>query len=187
MFKEFCASVEKLAASRRDRATAAITSTAAISSTTDTPVESKTVREIQRFRSDNGKGEYDNKQFRAILKEKGIAFEPSAPYTPHQNGVSERKIQMIQNKAMCMLRAAYLPDTFWAEAASTAAYIINRSPTAALNNSTPYEKWHGVKPDISHFRVFGCVAYVHVPDAKCKKLQSKTQVCMFVGYMKTAL
>ena len=81
VFEEFCASAEKPAAYRKERAAA-----------TSNDVE---VREIQRFRSDNGKGEYDNKQFRNVLRAKGISFEPSAPYTPHQNGVSERKIQTI--------------------------------------------------------------------------------------------
>src|SRR5438046_4492284 len=57
--------------------------------------------------------------------------EPSAPYTQNQNGVSERKIRSIVEKARCMLHDASLGARFWAEAVSTAVYLLNRSPTRA--------------------------------------------------------
>lgn len=50
-----------------------------------TVVESDT-RKIQRFRCDNETGEYNNLQFCQFLEAAKIRFEPSAPYTPHQNG-----------------------------------------------------------------------------------------------------
>jgi len=53
-------------------------------------VEKSTGLSIARFRCDNGKGEYDNHQFKYFLAESGISFEPSAPYNQDQNGVSER-------------------------------------------------------------------------------------------------
>lgn len=56
---------------------------------------------------------------------------------------------------------------FWAEAISTAAYVRNHLPTMTLKeNETPYERWYGRKPDVSHLRVFGCMAYAHVPDSE---------------------
>ena len=45
----------------------------------------------------------------------------------------------------------------------TAVYIINRSPTKALDGMTPYEAWHGRKPAVSHLRVFGCLAFAKEP------------------------
>jgi len=42
-----------------------------------------------RFRCDNGKGEYDNRFFRDILRASGMTFEPSPPYSQHKNGVRE--------------------------------------------------------------------------------------------------
>ena len=90
---------------------------------------------IQRFRSDRSDhrtGEYDNDQFRAILQESGIALELSAPYTKHQNGVSERKLQSIQNAVISMLYASNLRHIFWAEGAITEIYLLNQSPTSAL-------------------------------------------------------
>jgi hypothetical protein len=41
----------------------------------------------------------------------------------------------------------------------TTVYIMNRSPTKALNGRTPYEPWHGCKSAVSHLRVFGYLAF----------------------------
>ena len=65
-----------------------------------------------------------------------------------------------------MLSCAGLGQEFWAEAVDTARYLINRSPSSALEDKTPQEVWTGKKPSLSHLRVFGCDAYVHVPKEK---------------------
>ena len=97
---------------------------------------------ILRFRCDNSRGEYSNNEFRTILAESGIQFEPSTPYTEHQNGVSERVIRTIMEMVRCMLHDASMLQKLWAEVASTAVYIRNRCPTSTLaNNITPYEAW----------------------------------------------
>jgi hypothetical protein len=43
-------------------------------------------------------------------------------------------------KALCMLSNAGTCILFWAEAASTACYLINRSPSTPLDNKTPIER-----------------------------------------------
>ncbi|MCO5601999.1 hypothetical protein L7F22_056126 [Adiantum nelumboides] len=75
-----------------------------------------------------------------------------------------------------------MPPCYWAEAAFTAAYTMNRTPTAALYDMTPEEKFTGKKPNVSHFKVFGCIAYVHVPDELRRKLDPKAEKCDFIGY-----
>ena len=71
---------------------------------------------------------------------------------------------------------SHIPNHFWAEAVATAAYIRNRSATTALTDGkTPYEKWHGCKPNLEHLRVFGCVAYAHIPDCNRRKLDDKAE------------
>lgn len=60
-------------------------------------------------------------------------------------------------------------------------YVLNRSPTLAVKNQTPEEAWSGVKPSVEHFRVFGCVAHVHIPDAKRTKLEDKSCKCVLLG------
>src|SRR4051812_34967886 len=78
-----------------------------------------------------------------------------------------------------MLSNAGLHGRFWAEAASTACYIINRSPSIALNKKTPIEVWPGSPADYSELRVFGCTAYAHVDNGK---LEPRAVKCIFLGY-----
>ena len=86
-----------------------------------------------------------------------------------------------------MIAHAGLSNIFWAEAISAAAYVRNRLPTMVLKErETPYERWYGRKPDVSHFRVFGCMAYAHVPDCERRKLDTKSKKMRFVGYSLTS-
>eukprot|EP00253_Pinus_taeda_P030880 PITA_30880 len=72
-----------------------------------------------------------------------------------------------------MLSGVRLGQEFWEEAVETACYVVNRSPSSTLDDKTPQEVWIGKKPSLSHLRVFGCDAYVHVPKEKRTKLDSK--------------
>lgn len=47
---------------------------------------------------------------------------------------------------------------------------------------TLFELWSGQKPDVSHLKVFGCEAFVHVPNAKRVKMENKAKNLIFVGY-----
>jgi len=64
----------------------------------------------------------------------------------------------------------------------TACYLVNRSLSLALDDKTPQEVWTSKKPSLSHLRVFGCDAYVHVPKEKQTKLDIKSEKCIFIGY-----
>jgi len=81
-----------------------------------------------------------------------------------------------------MLNDVGLGQEFWAEAMDAACYLVNRSPSSALEDKTPQEVWTGKKPSLSHLGVFGCDAYVHVPKEKQTKLDSKFENCIFIGY-----
>jgi hypothetical protein len=85
-----------------------------------------------------------------------------------------------------MLNHAGMTKEFWAEAISTAAYLRNRSPTSALDKQTPHEIWHGGRPDVSHLRVFGCIAHTHIPANQRGKFDSKSQAVRFLGYCETS-
>ncbi|MCO5610902.1 hypothetical protein L7F22_065145 [Adiantum nelumboides] len=61
-------------------------------------------------------------------------------------------------------------------------YIMNRTPTAAVHNVTPEEKFSGKKLDLGHLKVFGCIAYVHVLNEIRTKLDLKAKKCIFIGY-----
>ena len=119
-------------------------------------------------------------EFESYLKLKGIHHELTVPHTPEQNGVAERMNRTLIESARSMLAHAGLPHCYWAEAVSTAAYLKNRTVTMAFEKvATPYERWYGRKPNISNLRVFGCVAYAHIPDSQRTKLDKKMR---FVGY-----
>jgi hypothetical protein len=47
---------------------------------------------------------------------------------------------------------------------------------------THEEKFIGKKPDVSHLRMFGCIAYVHVFEEKRSKLNPKAKKCIFIKY-----
>jgi len=63
-----------------------------------------------------------------------------------------------------MLNEKKFPNYFWAETIATAVYIMNRTPIVAVHGMTPKEKFTGKKPNVSHFIVFSCITYVHVPN-----------------------
>ncbi|GJR15369.1 retrovirus-related pol polyprotein from transposon TNT 1-94, partial [Tanacetum coccineum] len=59
---------------------------------------------------------------------------------------------------------------------------IRRCPHAKLENKTPQEAWSGRKPIVAHFKVFGSVAYGHIPDQRRTKLDDKSKKFVFIGY-----
>ena len=75
-----------------------------------------------------------------------------------------------------------LPHVYWTEAIHTAIYITNKTPTMTIHNVTPKEKYTRQKLDLSHMKLFGCIAYVHVLDKLHTKLDPKAQKCVFIGY-----
>ena len=88
----------------------------------------------------------------------------------------------IAEVARVMLNEKKMLDYFWAEVVATAVYIMNRTPTTTVHGMMPEEKYTGRKPDISHLKVFGCIAYVHIPDERRTKLDPKAEKCIFIGY-----
>ena len=75
-----------------------------------------------------------------------------------------------------------LPKWYWVKAANTAVYLMNRCTTSGVHDVTPHEKFFGKKPDLSHVRIFGSIAYVHIPDATRQKLDPKSEKCILIGY-----
>ncbi|GJZ39746.1 retrovirus-related pol polyprotein from transposon TNT 1-94 [Tanacetum coccineum] len=76
----------------------------------------------------------------------GMHRQLTTRYTPQQNSVVERKNQTVVEMAKSMMHEKGLPKSFWAEAVYMAIYLLNRSPTKALDNKTPLEAWNGRKP-----------------------------------------
>ena len=74
-----------------------------------------------------------------------------------------------------------MPKLFWPEAVRWGLHVLNRSLTTAVKDMTPEECWSGRKPNVEYFRIFGCIAYVYVPNRGRGKLDERSQKCVFVG------
>jgi hypothetical protein len=81
-----------------------------------------------------------------------------------------------------MLEDAKLERKFWAEAVNTAVHLKNVSPTKAVKDMTPEEAWKGNKVNISYLRIFGCQAFMHIPDQQRKKWDARSRKLIHVGY-----
>ena len=93
----------------------------------------------------------------------------TAPYTPQQNGIAERKNRTLKEMMNALLLSFGLPQNLWGEAVLIATQILNRVPYSKTQ-IIPYEKWKGRKPNLNYFKVWGCLAKVQVPKPKQVKI-----------------
>uniref|UniRef100_A0A2N9J915 CCHC-type domain-containing protein n=1 Tax=Fagus sylvatica TaxID=28930 RepID=A0A2N9J915_FAGSY len=102
--------------------------------------------------------------------------------TSQQNGRAERKHRHILDSVRAFLISASCPERFWGEAALTAVYTINRLPSSALQNVTPFECLYGTPASYSSLRVFGCACFVLLQPHEHSKLEPRSRLCCFLGY-----
>ncbi|KAL0313642.1 UNVERIFIED_CONTAM: Retrovirus-related Pol polyprotein from transposon TNT 1-94 [Sesamum radiatum] len=143
-------------------------------------VENQLDKKIKRLRTDRG-GEYCTNFLKDFCEKNGIIHETSAPYTPQQNGIAERKNRTLKEMMNAMLLSSGMPDNMWGEAVLSACYILNRVPHKKLDK-TPYELWKGFAPNLSYLKVWGCLAKVAYPDFRKSNIGPKTFDCVFIGY-----
>ena len=86
------------------------------------------------------------------------------------------------NMARSLLKTCNLSKDLWVEAVACSVYILNRSPTSSVQNFIPEEAWSGKKVTVSHFRIFGCISFAHVPEKLRKKLDDRSEKYIFIGY-----
>ena len=84
------------------------------------------------------------------------------------------------NVVRSLLTRSGVPKTFWPKAVNWSIHILNRSPTLIVQNMTPEEAWSGQRPVVGHFRIFGCVAYAHIPNQRRTKLDDKGENASFL-------
>ena len=154
------------------------------------PLKSKdeVTAKLQRFIIDvgwpgtlvsEGALEFKSKQFSDLCTSNGIKQEFSVPYTPEENTKIERAWGTVTGMTRCTMATAGVPKQFWPFALSTAIYLKNRSIHSA-HGKTPFEMFHGSKPDISHLHVFGCQSFV-LNEVR-KKLDIKAREANLLGY-----
>lgn len=139
---------------------------------------------IKELLSDNG-GEFDNKEIQAILRAEGVTQRLTAPYTPQQNGGSEREMRTIVEMARTFKysnKEANFPAAMWAELVAASVYILNRTGKSSVEGISPFELWFGKKPRIKHLRIIGSTCYAHIPVQKRQKMDKKAVKGYLVGY-----
>lgn len=135
---------------------------------------------IKTLRRDRG-GEFISNEFSAFCESNGITRYLTAPYTPQQNGVVERRNRTLLDMVRSIQKHMKFPNYLWGEAVSYATYIINRAATRVIKNKTPYELFKGKKPSIEHLQIFGCIGYAKVDSQHLKKLDNRSRMLVHLG------
>ena len=141
-------------------------------------VETRFNSKIKSLYSDNG-GEFIS--LKKYLSLHGISHYTTAPYTPQQNSVSERRHRHLVETGLTLLHDASSPLSYWPHAFQTATYLINRQPTPLLQNKSPFEALFGQRPNYLKLRKFGCLCYPLTKPYNTHKLQPKSIPCLFLG------
>ncbi|GJT46840.1 putative ribonuclease H-like domain-containing protein [Tanacetum coccineum] len=144
-------------------------------------IENQLNQKVKTIRCDNGT-KFKNKDFIEFCRSKEIKREYSNARTPQQNGVAERKNRTLIEATRTMLADSFLPNTFWAEAVSTACYVLNRVLVTKPHNKTPYELVTGKIPIISYIRPFGCHVTILNTIDHLGKFDGKSDEGFLVGY-----
>ena len=144
-------------------------------------VERETGKMLLVIRTDNAK-EFLALEPWGLLR--GIQLEFIEAHTPPQNGVAERFNRYVLEIMRALLFDSGVSRRYWKYAVVTANYLRNRTTIVkGSDNKTPYELWHGHKPDLAHLRVWGCrVLYHHKSD---DKLESRVMEGTFLLYGKS--
>ena len=74
----------------------------------------------------------------------------------------------------CLFSQAKLPRSFWGEALSTVAHVLNLTPCVPLDIDVPDKVWTSKDVSYDYLCFFGCNAFVHIPKNKRSKLYVKT-------------
>ncbi|GJZ41712.1 putative ribonuclease H-like domain-containing protein, partial [Tanacetum coccineum] len=144
-------------------------------------IENQLNQKVKTIRCDNGT-KFKNRDIIEFCVSKGIKREYSNARTPQQNEVAERKNRTLIEAARTMLADLFLPNTFWAEAVSTACYVLNRVLVTKPQNKTPYELITGKIPIISYIRPFGCHVTILNTIDHLGKFEEKFDEGFLVGY-----
>ena len=143
-------------------------------------VENQTSKKVKVLRTDNGL-EFCNEEFEMFCKNQGILRHKTVRNTPQQNGLAEMMNRTLLDRVKCMLYSSGLFKRFLGEVVMIAFYLVNKTPSSAIDFKTLKELWSGKPSNYNHLRIFRCKAYVHQSEGK---LEPRSIKCIFLGHPK---
>ena len=143
--------------------------------------EKVTGQKMVYVRTDNAP-EFKGTVWTTFFNKNGLIHIPTAPYSSASNGTAERSIGISTATVRAMLKDSRLPTGWWAEAWAFADYVENLLPSVRHPGEIPEERWTGMRQDVGHIRVWGCVVYVYIPKEKGGgKLSDRAQKGRLIG------
>lgn len=142
-------------------------------------LERQTGRKVKRIRCDGAGELVDATQ--EFYRSRGIRLEPTAAYSPQQNGKAERLNRTLMERVHAVMSESGMDHSLWAEAMLPAVFTRNRSPSKD-GRATSVERMYNKKPDVSMLRVWGSLVFVLKPKTQQRKLEANFLVGSLVGY-----
>ncbi|MBW0541090.1 hypothetical protein O181_080805 [Austropuccinia psidii MF-1] len=126
--------------------------------------ETQTNFRVRQVVTDNG-GEFIGNNFKTLFENEGIECLLTAPHTPQQNPFSEQANRTLLKRTRCLLLDSKLDHSWWGEALSTAAYLLNRTTLASIGFKIPFSLFFGKAPKTENLNPFGCLVYININKA----------------------
>ena len=145
-------------------------------------IENAISRRIKSIKTDRG-GKFTSDEMTCYCMKHGIRRQLTAPHTPQQNGVAERKNRIIQEMARTMLTEEKVSERFWAFAVHTAVHVMNRCILHSHESKTPYELIFGKKPNVDYFRIFGSKSWILRKGTNLGKFEDRSDEGLFFGLL----
>ena len=141
----------------------------------------QTGNKVKALLCDNGL-EFVNSELRKVLDEQGCEFRTSAPYTPQQNGLSEKTNRTIVELTRTLMSSKEIPTSLWSETANCVVTLMNIVYTSQNTGITPYEAFYEQKPHLARIQPYGSKCFLLNHDPQRKKWDMKGIEAKLIGY-----
>ena len=153
----------------------------------------KRLGHVVKVISSDGGGEYTASEFASVASDfnricadRGITQTFTSPYTPEQNGVSERLNRTLIEHATSLLHESALAKEFWSFAVKHVCWLRNRLWHRSLQKEigvgiSPFQALFGRAPHMTMARVWGCDAWALDHSFVKSSFEPKGKKMIFVG------
>ena len=135
-------------------------------------------RTFTEFTLDNA-GEYYSNDMDSFYKSHGIITQPKVPYTPQENGKSERINRTFMERTRAALIMSKLPPSFWVDARAGVVDKYNCTLHTRLS-CTPHSLYYGSQPNVSKFLPFCSYGYATILKSHLTKLELRAVLCRYL-------